>query len=236
MKVSTPQPPISLQVLANGWVWLGAIGIFLTNVAISGMGPTFEIHIRSIPGLRFSSSQIGALFLVGAGSYTLSGPVVGHFADRHVGGKSLIILGMALNCWSYLFMGPAPFLPWITNQLWNNILGSVLLGVGASMVIIPSMSVLQESVEMDGDEEYEDQVNEALSGVVNSALALGSSTGPIIMSGLVGSLGYAWASLVIAGLCGFSVFVLFVRCLLEFMWATRMSRRRSSLNRSRPTW
>eukprot|EP01126_Amoeba_proteus_P063622 TRINITY_DN8785_c0_g1_i2.p1 TRINITY_DN8785_c0_g1~~TRINITY_DN8785_c0_g1_i2.p1 ORF type:complete len:212 (+),score=53.00 TRINITY_DN8785_c0_g1_i2:52-687(+) len=150
MKVSTPQPPISLQVLANGWVWLGAIGIFLTNVAISGMGPTFEIHIRSIPGLRFSSSQIGALFLVGAGSYTLSGPVVGHFADRHVGGKSLIILGMALNCWSYLFMGPAPFLPWITNQLWNNILGSVLLGVGASMVIIPSMSVLQESVEMDG--------------------------------------------------------------------------------------
>jgi len=208
-----------VQVYSYFWVWLGATAVGLANLIASAPNSTFQPHMKQIPESHLSDSAIGLYFLIGPGCYMVSGPFVGYISDNFVGGKSLLIMGMASCGVGYLLLGPTPFLIWIYNSLWTNSVAMLFIGIGVSMSIVPALSVMKsclpESITMN-----DAKTNDTLSGVINAALALGSSAGPILASGLTEWIGFAWAVSVIAAFCGICVFVLFGACIYDIYYIT----------------
>lgn len=75
---------------------------------------------------------------------------------------------------------------------------------------------MQEGVS-DREKYDQEQLSDALSGVVNAAFALGSCLGPIIASSLVDVVGFAWMSVIIAGICSVFVFFFFGAAIFELV-------------------
>jgi len=211
------------------WVWACAVSVVVGNITVTALNSTFQPHMKEIPGITLSDSAIGGIFLIGPLLYMVTGPVVGHFSNQ-VGGEPMMLFGLMLCSLGYLLLGPAPFFIWLSNSVWTNSLSLVFIGIGISMTVIPALSIMQEAVlkhhksqatSSSGRTQIinEGLLNDTLSGVVNAALALGASVGPLLASFLQGEIGFPWAVTAISGLCGLCVFILFgvsLRDLLQF--------------------
>jgi len=157
--------------------------------------------------------------------YMLFGPISGSLASDTFGGKSVILLGILLQCVGLLFIGPAPFL-FLSNQIWTNVVGLILIGLGGSFAIIPSLSVLSSETNLSSN-------NDTISGVASSLFALGAFLGPIYGSSMSQVIGFAWATTILSGLIGLVVFLYFGVALKELCEYFEKSRKEENVRINR---
>ena len=110
-----------------------------------------------------------------------------------VGGVGIIGLSLVL-------IGPTPFIPFLENNLWWNIICLTIHGIGAAFAIVPSISYFTDEALALG---YEDDVSvySLVSGMWQCCFSLGEVIGPIAGAALADYYGFPWQSTLVGIFC-----------------------------------
>lgn len=202
------------------------------NASYSFLEPTLQHHVsKLIP----TAGQLGGLFFLCSFAYAIFTPLFTLLSrDRHItvtqrhesisplprlcastvvpsqtrvlaiGGRNVIIVGLVFISIGYSLMGPA----WILHNLPGLATASVMsvsvsmifIGIGQSASMLPLMDVILKDTG--------DATSDAVSGLINSAYALGEMLGPIVGTNLDALCGFetaclTWAIVGVLGIGGF---------------------------------
>ncbi|OQD79855.1 hypothetical protein PENANT_c043G03981 [Penicillium antarcticum] len=176
------QEPSHYPWRSSKWLIVSTISIavfadtFLYAFLVPILGYIFENRLQVNPS-QTQTFTSGILAIHGLCS-AISGPVIGHFADKSVSRKSLLLLAL-VGC----ILGTA--LIACAHSLYLLFLGRVVQGIAGSLVWIVGFATVAETV---GD----DSIG-AVMGVVTSFAHAGIISGPMISGFLFGLAGY-WAA------------------------------------------
>jgi len=200
------EDPIPLtKMLSYKWVWLGMLGSMLPCVSWGLLDTTLEFHLSPY---KLTPSQVGLMFLIPAVTYLILSPPAGYICDW-VGGKATSLAGLLFLVLGLLFLGPAPFFM-MPSFFWVDSVSLLMIGVGSALATVPSLEIMVEAVE-----ELGDNVNDEVSGLISSAIALGNTIGPFMGSTLTEATSFGWCVSIVAGINGIVVLIYFVCCMSE---------------------
>lgn len=190
-----------LTLFKSPLVIITFINIVAGSVSLGFMDPTLADHLSQF---KLKVWVIGIIFLIAPGVYAFTAPIFGYLGDRK-GYIRLMIGGGSLgSVLSFLLLGPAPFLPFIPNELYINIIALALVGLFVGCSLIPTFKGLllgAFSLGMHDDLNTHGKV----SGLFNSSFSLGAFLGPTIGGALVEQFGFPWACVAVVvcfGICG----------------------------------
>ncbi|XP_075750938.1 uncharacterized protein LOC119174023 isoform X2 [Rhipicephalus microplus] len=173
--------------------------ISIANViaATSSLGfhdGTLEFHLKK-GEFRLPDIEVVAVFSALYISYSLGSLFWGYLFTYKLEQESAsVLLGFTILAVSFLFVGPAPFLP-IPPYLWIVYLTQTAAGFGNSAVIVASFSVaLKKAIERGFPNNM--WTYATVCGVLFGAITLGSSVAPLLSKHARENIGYENASLV----------------------------------------
>ncbi|KAL3889993.1 hypothetical protein ACJMK2_002302 [Sinanodonta woodiana] len=136
---------------------------------------------------------VGFIFLIAPAVYAMTAPVWGWLGDTKGLTFWMIGIGTILSAFLLLLLGPAPFLPFIPNTLYINIISLILLGLLVGCALIPTFKALIIGANYLG---MPDDLSTSgkVSGLFNAGFSLGSFVGPTAGGALVDYYGFPWAS------------------------------------------
>ncbi|KAL3215024.1 hypothetical protein MRX96_006614 [Rhipicephalus microplus] len=157
------------------------ISIANVIVATSSLGfhdGTLEFHLKE-GEFRLPDIEVGAVFSALYISYSLGSLFWGYLFTYKLEQESAsVLLGFTILAVSFLFVGPAPFLP-IPPYLWIVYLTQTAAGFGNSAVIVASFSVaLKKAIERGFPNNM--WTYATVCGVLFGAITLGSSVAPLL--------------------------------------------------------
>uniref|UniRef100_T1JJ27 Major facilitator superfamily (MFS) profile domain-containing protein n=1 Tax=Strigamia maritima TaxID=126957 RepID=T1JJ27_STRMM len=175
-------PSVTLCLLAAS-VGAISIGFFET---------TLEPHLRQF---KVEPVVIGLAFLTTAGSEAISFPLLAWFCNGKQNLKLVIAFGHFLICITYLFVGPAPFIP-VASEFWMSIVGLVFHGLGVGTVFFATHVEALQALILYG---YSDsfQTYGMISGVWAAFFEFGHFVGPSMSGVIYDLLGFRVASQII---------------------------------------
>lgn len=159
-------------------------------VALSLLDPILGPHEKA--NFHLLPAAIGLIFSAPTLAYASLAPLAGAVGAR-CGNFALLAGGMVVTSFSYLLLGPCPWLPagWLPESLGLLIGAMVMLGVGASTLIC-AVPVLLSCAHAAG------LSTEAVSDMVGGIMALawtgGALIGPLFGSAVVDALGFESAT------------------------------------------
>eukprot|EP00457_Paulinella_chromatophora_P004966 gb/GEZN01004979.1/.p1 GENE.gb/GEZN01004979.1/~~gb/GEZN01004979.1/.p1 ORF type:complete len:440 (+),score=39.63 gb/GEZN01004979.1/:290-1609(+) len=167
--------------------------IVLGFAGLASLDPVLSLHLRESD---LSTPQIGLIFSLLFMCYTVSAPVSGFIGSR-IGYLRLVTLGFLVISLSYLALGPSPLLPSAADSVPVKISAMAAMGLGASMLIVPVLPYLTESLLR---KKVLADPSQFVASISTASFALGATLGPLLGSSLVQCFGFGWAYSVFAGL------------------------------------
>ncbi|XP_072935829.1 MFS-type transporter SLC18B1-like [Epargyreus clarus] len=162
------------------------------------LDPTLEPHLRQF-GL--STKQIGLIFLLFSSLYGIFSPIWGWVADRVHNHWCMMVWGLFLSTVGLLLLGPCPFIPGLTKDLWLDLVALSILGMSVALTLLPTFQgVLTSSI-------YEGGCPEALAtysavaGVWSCCYSLGEVLGPALGGALAQRYGFPLCATLCAAAC-----------------------------------
>uniref|UniRef100_A0A0N5CHV9 MFS domain-containing protein n=1 Tax=Strongyloides papillosus TaxID=174720 RepID=A0A0N5CHV9_STREA len=190
-------------------IWIMSVAVTLCAISISFLDPTLAGHLESFD---LSPTMVGIMFLFCAGGYTISAPFWGILVDRYSCANVLLVIGAVATMCSMFAVGPAPFIP-INKDLYVIGIALTVLGFAAGALFIPTFQTSLDAVKEKG---YEDnfQTYGCVSGIFQSAFALGGFLGPTIGGFSAEWFGFNWTVALIGFANGIFLIILFIYILL----------------------
>lgn len=180
-------PQISPGPIPDGGIqaWLQVLGSWVTLVATWGLVNTFGVYQTYYETTLLTSSSSSAISWIGSLQASLlmlvgvvAGPLydAGYFRHLLVSGLFLIVFGQ--------------FMTSLGSAYWHFLLAQgVCVGVGMGFIMLPSTAILSQ---------YFTTKRAFVIGISSSGSPLAGIVFPIIFSRLVSSVGFGWATRVIA--------------------------------------
>uniref|UniRef100_A0AC34FZR6 Major facilitator superfamily (MFS) profile domain-containing protein n=1 Tax=Panagrolaimus sp. ES5 TaxID=591445 RepID=A0AC34FZR6_9BILA len=174
-------------------IWIMIFAVILCATSFTFVDPTLSDHLSEF---HLSTTVIGLLFLVCGGLYSITAPIWGILIDRWRCCNALLIFGATLTMISMLMIGPTPILKLEKNLF---IVGTALaiLGIGSGALYIPTFQNCLDAVQKQGFDDSS-RTYGAVSGIFQSAFALGSFIGPAAGGYGVKYIGFEWSATIIA--------------------------------------
>ncbi|KAK3583194.1 hypothetical protein CHS0354_025711 [Potamilus streckersoni] len=200
-----------LTLLKSPLVLVTLLIILASSSALGYLDPTLADHLAQF---KLKTWVVGFIFLIAPAVYAITAPVWGWLGDTKGLTLWMIGIGTFFSAFAVLFLGPAPFLPFIPDALYINIISLVLLGLLVGCALIPTFKALilgANSLGMPDDLSTSGKV----SGLFNAGFSLGSFVGPTAGGALVEHYGFPWASsgcaalLAVSGIL-FSIYIFFI--------------------------
>ncbi|XP_045182089.2 MFS-type transporter SLC18B1-like isoform X1 [Mercenaria mercenaria] len=171
--------------------WLNCI---ITSLSIGYFEPTLANHLQQFD---LKTWIVGLMFLIAPAVYAFTAPVWGYIGDQKGIVRLMIGGGNLFAVLAWLLLGPAPFLTFIPNTLYINIISLSMIGLGIGCSLIPTFKALligANSLGLPNDLDTYGKV----SGFFNSSFSFGAFFGPTIGGVMVEKFGFPWASTGIA--------------------------------------
>uniref|UniRef100_A0A914QTT0 Major facilitator superfamily (MFS) profile domain-containing protein n=1 Tax=Panagrolaimus davidi TaxID=227884 RepID=A0A914QTT0_9BILA len=174
-------------------IWIMIFAVILCATSFTFVDPTLSDHLSEF---HLSTTVIGLLFLLCGGLYSITAPIWGILIDRWRCCNALLIFGAILTIISMLMIGPTPILKLEKNLI---IVGTALaiLGIGSGALYIPTFQNCLDAVKKHGFDDSS-RTYGAVSGIFQSAFALGSFIGPALGGYGVKYIGFEWSATIIA--------------------------------------
>ncbi|CEF69096.1 MFS-type transporter SLC18B1 [Strongyloides ratti] len=190
-------------------IWIMSVAVVLCAVSISFLDPTLAGHLESFD---LSPTMVGIMFLFCAGGYTISAPLLGILVDKYSCANTLLVVGAIATMSSMFAIGPAPFIPF-DKDLYVISIALTVLGFAAGALFIPTFQTSLDAVKEKG---YEDnfQTYGCVSGIFQSAFALGGFLGPTIGGFSAEWFGFNWTVALIGFANGIFLIILFIYILI----------------------
>lgn len=188
---------------------------FVTVCGTVGMGFLEPVLADRLEELGLSTILIGIMFLINSATYAIGAPIWGWIGDTKGIIKSLIIFGNISTGFSYMLMGPAPFLTFYPFDVWAQILALVLMGVLCGAAIIPTYNALFIGATTQLGMEDDFETHGLISGLYNSCWSLGAFIGPMAAGALVQEFEFPWSCTACGGLFIFAGLVVLVYVIIE---------------------
>ncbi|XP_062591163.1 MFS-type transporter SLC18B1-like [Saccostrea cucullata] len=161
----------SLTLLKSPSIIVASLAIIVASFIWSILDPTLEPHLREFD---LGPELIGVLFLVMSAFYAISSPIWGWVADRCPDNRLLMIPGFLFSAVGMALLGPSTLIGFEEdyNVLWLNILALIILGIAASLALIPTFDIYLYIAE---DLGFEDDMNtySLVAGLFGSMYAFG---------------------------------------------------------------
>lgn len=197
----------SYVLLKSPSIIIASFGIVVASLIWSILDPTLEPHLREFD---LGPELIGVLFLVMSAFYAISSPIWGWVADRCPDNRLLMIPGFLFSAVGMLLLGPSSLLGFDEdyNELWLNIVALIILGISASLALIPTFDIYIEFSEELG---FEEDVNtySLVAGLWGSMYAFGDFIGPSLGGTLLDVVGFQWCCTITAICCLIMIPLLF---------------------------
>ncbi|XP_053601631.1 MFS-type transporter SLC18B1-like [Plodia interpunctella] len=162
------------------------------------LDPTLEPHLRQF---NLSTKQIGLIFLLFSSLYGIFSPVWGWVADRVHNHWCMMVWGLFLSSVGLLLLGPCPYIPGLTRDLWLDLVALSILGMSVALTLLPTFQgVLTSSI-------YEGGCPEALAtysavaGLWSCCYSLGEVLGPAVGGVLTQFYGFPLTATMCAAAC-----------------------------------
>ncbi|XP_052252223.1 MFS-type transporter SLC18B1-like [Dreissena polymorpha] len=199
-------------LLKSPLVLVTFVNISVGSIALGFMEPTFAGHLSQF---HLKTWLLGLMFLIAPAVYAITAPLWGYICDKKGYIRLMIAGGNIVAVFSWLIIGPAPFLPFVPDKLYINGIALVLMGLGLGCALIPTFKALLIGANSLGMENNLDTYGKC-SGFFNSSFAFGAFLGPTIGGFLVDQLGFPWASCGIALLLGIGALLMLIyMCLVR---------------------
>lgn len=181
------------------------LSILVSGLVLGFLDPTFAPYMKKF-GL--GPSKVGLLFLLCAGCYAISAPLVGWISDKTGRTRVVIIIGAAFVIIGILMLAPAPFLTFLPQRkVWLVCVSMGMLGAAVSAYQVPCMPDMLETAREHGMPD-DITTHGVLSGIFNATASIGAFLGPTISGLTENYLTFQWSTVVLAGILGFQVVVL----------------------------
>uniref|UniRef100_T1J667 Major facilitator superfamily (MFS) profile domain-containing protein n=1 Tax=Strigamia maritima TaxID=126957 RepID=T1J667_STRMM len=180
------------RVLSIPSVTLCLLAASVGAISIGFFETTLEPHLRQF---KVEPVVVGLAFLTTAGSEAISFPLLAWFCNGKQYLKLVIAFGHFLICITYLFVGPAPFIP-IASEFWMSIVGLVFHGLGLGTVFFATHVEALQALILYG---YSDsfQTYGMISGVWFAFFEFGHFVGPSMSGVIYDLLGFRLATQII---------------------------------------
>ncbi|BES97650.1 transporter [Nesidiocoris tenuis] len=179
------------SVLKIPGVLLAAVSIVVTSMSIGFLSATLEPHLRKY---HLSAMVLGLMFVINGGTYALTAPAWGWLCDKKITPKIATLIGCIFIIIGFSLIGPAPFLPETTKDLWVTIGGLVFHGLGIAALLVSSFTdALRTSIAHGFPNNLE--TYGLISGLWTSTFALGAFIGPSLAGILYDTWGFQYASM-----------------------------------------
>lgn len=181
------------------------LSILVSGLVLGFLDPTFAPYMKKF-GL--GPSKVGLLFLLCAGCYAISAPLVGWISDKTGRTRVVIIIGAAFVIIGISMLAPAPFLTFLPQRkVWLVCVSMGMLGAAVSAYQVPCMPDMLETAREHGMPD-DITTHGVLSGIFNATASIGAFLGPTISGLTENYLTFQWSTVVLAGILGFQVVVL----------------------------
>ncbi|XP_073244093.1 MFS-type transporter SLC18B1-like [Porites lutea] len=202
--------------------------ILVSGIILSFLDPTFAPYMKKF-GL--GPSKVGLLFLLVAGSYAISAPVVGWICDKTGKTRLVMLLGVLFVIIGILMLAPAPFLTFLPQRkVWLVCVSMALLGDAVSAYQVPCMPDMLETAKQHGMPD-DITTHGVLSGIFNAAASIGAFLGPTVSGLTEHYISFEWSTVALAGILGFQASILALFTLFD---QGRKSIRKYSTRRKEP--
>lgn len=192
---SNPEDKGMLEILRLPQIWLPIFSVVSCAISLSFLDPTLSNHLESF---KLTPTEIGLMFLLCGGFYTVMCPVFGAIMDRLHNGENLLLFGSIATLLSMFFIGPTPLLNgYVEKDLWVIGISLAVLGLAASALYIPCFQMCLDEVK---DKGFDDNFHTygCVSGIFQAAFGFGSFIGPTFGSVVVERVGFRWTTTMIA--------------------------------------
>ncbi|CAH3023022.1 unnamed protein product, partial [Porites evermanni] len=179
------------RALRNPGTFTSALSFVVSGCSFGYIEPIFEPYMKQ---LGESTVNIGLMFLLFSGMFTLSAPAVGVIVDKTKRYRGFLILGFTSFGIGYLLLGPAPFLTFLPQR--NVLLVCISLalsGLAGGISFAPIMPDLIRKARERGMPNNS-STNAVLSSIFGSMFYLGATIGPIIAGVTDEHLGFQWST------------------------------------------
>ena len=133
------------------------------------------------------------MFVINGGMYAFSAPIWGLLCDKKLPGKLVISIGACFIAFSFLFLGPVPFIP-IPTTFGVCIVSLVIHAIGFAAQLVAGFSVAHREALAHGFPDNLDTYA-LVSGLWTSTFAFGAFVGPSAAGALVDYFQFSRASL-----------------------------------------
>ncbi|XP_073244210.1 MFS-type transporter SLC18B1-like [Porites lutea] len=178
--------------------FISALSFAVSGCSFGYTEPIFEPYMIQ---LGESTVNIGLMFLLFSGVFTLSAAAVTSIVDKTKRYRGFLILGFTSFGIGYLMLGPAPFLTFLPQR--NVLLVCISLavaGLGGGISLAPIMPDLIRTARKGGMPDNLSS-NAALSSIFGSMFYLGATIGPSIAGVTDEHLGFQWSTSIAGFIC-----------------------------------
>ncbi|XP_013148507.1 PREDICTED: MFS-type transporter SLC18B1-like [Papilio polytes] len=162
------------------------------------LDPTLEPHLRQF-GL--STEQIGLIFLLFSSLYGIFSPIWGWVADRVHNHWCMMVWGLFLSTIGLLLLGPCPFIPGLSRDLWLDLVALSILGISVALTLLPTFQGVLTSSIFEGGCPEALATYSAVAGVWSCCYSLGEVLGPALGGALAQRYGFPLCATLCAAAC-----------------------------------
>ncbi|XP_068628607.1 MFS-type transporter SLC18B1-like isoform X2 [Battus philenor] len=162
------------------------------------LDPTLEPHLRQF-GL--STNQIGLIFLLFSSLYGIFSPIWGWVADRVHNHWCMMVWGLFLSTVGLLLLGPCPFIPGLSRELWLDLVALSILGISVALTLLPTFQGVLTSSIFEGGCPEALATYSAVAGVWSCCYSLGEVLGPALGGALAERYGFPLCATLCAAAC-----------------------------------
>uniref|UniRef100_T1J6T1 Major facilitator superfamily (MFS) profile domain-containing protein n=1 Tax=Strigamia maritima TaxID=126957 RepID=T1J6T1_STRMM len=162
---------------------------FCASFSLGFLVAVLEPHLRIF---ELTPKETGTLFVISGGIYAATTPLWGRLSESCLSPIFVSNLGSVFMIFAYLFIGPAPILPFETT-LWVCVLGLIFHGMGLASELVGSFGLAHKAAVKYGFPDNIDTYG-LVSGYWTSVFAFGAFIGPSVGGILLDVIGFAWGS------------------------------------------
>jgi len=216
--------PISSVMTWSMILDIGAVA--LSGTIVATLDPTLAYRLGTTSEFGMSSSMVGVWFMISSIVYVVASIPVGWLVDRHKGNtlvfKSAIALGFFALAITFAFLGPLKIPGLVTFTVFDNIycvgFAMCMKGVGSAVSVNPVYPDL-----VIGLPEDDEMLSATVSGLWNSAYAIGWALGPVVGGAFYNAFGFDGFCSLMSLLCAVYGVVMLVAALMRVTggWVVR---------------
>ncbi|KNC77916.1 hypothetical protein SARC_09640, partial [Sphaeroforma arctica JP610] len=156
--------------------------VVVISIAYSCLEPVFAPHLNELfPDMN--AGHIGLVFIIQSTFYICGTLVTGRLADRFHR-LYLMAFGCFVTVGGFGLLAPFPLLPVTQAHVWPVCMAMVLMGLGTSLALVPSMPLLVDTAVASLGEDDKETTTDIVSSSFNMAFSLGETIGPVLATAI----------------------------------------------------